>query len=118
MLFGIFDHVERRNDVGMAQQYEERLRLIETAEALGFHCYHVAEHHHSPLCLAADQTAYLAAAAQRTRRIRLATLVYVLPLHHPIRLIEEISFLDQLSGGRFEVGVGRGTDRAQELRMW
>jgi len=47
MRFGIFDHVERRNDVGQAQQYEERLQFTATADAIGFHGYHVAEHHHS-----------------------------------------------------------------------
>ena len=56
------------------------------------------------------------AVAQR-KRLRLSTLVYVLPLHNPIRLIEEICLIDQLSNGRFEVGVGRGTI-AQEWRMW
>ena len=118
MRFGIFDHVERRNDVGQAQQYEERLQFAATADAAGFYCYHVAEHHHSPLCLAPNQAVYLAAVAPRTKRLRLSTLVYVLPLHNPIRLIEEICLIDQLSNGRFEVGVGRGTDRAQEWRMW
>jgi alkanesulfonate monooxygenase SsuD/methylene tetrahydromethanopterin reductase-like flavin-dependent oxidoreductase (luciferase family) len=110
MRFGIFDHVERRNDVGLAQQYEERLQFAATADAAGFYCYHVAEHHHSPLCLAPNQAVYLAAVAQRTKRLRLSTLVYVLPLHNPIRLIEEICLIDQLSNGRFEVGVGRGSD--------
>ena len=51
---------------------------------------------------------YLAAVAQRTRRIRFGPLVYLLPLYHPLRLIEEICMLDQLSGGRLELGVGRG----------
>ena len=60
MHFGIFDHVERRNDVGPAQQYEERLQFAATADAAGFYCYHVAEHHHSPLCLAPNQAVYLA----------------------------------------------------------
>lgn len=46
--------------------------------------------------------------AQRTRRLRFGPCVYVLPLHHPLRLIEEISMLDNLSDGRLEVGVGRG----------
>ena len=52
MKFGIFDHLERRRDVGLAQQYQERLILVTQADIAGFHCYHVAEHHHSPLCLA------------------------------------------------------------------
>jgi len=51
---------------------------------------------------------FLAAAAQRTKRLRFGPGVYVLPLHHPLRLIEEVSMLDHLSGGRLEVGVGRG----------
>lgn len=63
MRFGIFDHVERRNDVGTAQQYEERLQFAAAADAAGFYCYHVAEHRHSPLCLAPNQAVYLAAAA-------------------------------------------------------
>ena len=46
--------------------------------------------------------------AQRTRRLRFGPCVYVLPLHHPLRLIEEISMLDNLSDGRLEIGVGRG----------
>src|SRR5262249_14269898 len=109
MRFRMFGHADRRNDVGIAQQYEERLQFAATADAAGFYCYHVAEHHHSPLCLAPNQAVYLAAVAQRTQRLRLLTLVYVLPLHNPIRLIEEICLIDQLSNGRFEVGVGRGT---------
>jgi alkanesulfonate monooxygenase SsuD/methylene tetrahydromethanopterin reductase-like flavin-dependent oxidoreductase (luciferase family) len=51
---------------------------------------------------------FLAAVAQRTSRLRLGPLVYVLPAHHPLRLAEEICMLDQLSRGRLEVGVGRG----------
>lgn len=118
MRFGIFDHVERRDDAGSAQQFQDRLKLVAQADDAGFYCYHVAEHHHSPLCLAPNQAVYLAAVAQRTRRLRFCSLVYVLPLHHPVRLIEEICLLDQLSEGRYEVGVGRGTDNAQEWRMW
>jgi alkanesulfonate monooxygenase SsuD/methylene tetrahydromethanopterin reductase-like flavin-dependent oxidoreductase (luciferase family) len=51
---------------------------------------------------------FLAAVAQRTRRLRFGPLVYTLPLHHPLRVMEEICMLDQMSGGRLEVGVGRG----------
>jgi alkanesulfonate monooxygenase SsuD/methylene tetrahydromethanopterin reductase-like flavin-dependent oxidoreductase (luciferase family) len=60
---------------------------------------------------------YLAAVAQRTRQIRLGPLVYILPLYHPLRLIEEICMLDHLSGGRFELGVGRGIS-PYELAYW
>jgi hypothetical protein len=47
---------------------------------------------------------YLAAIAQRTRRLRFGPLVYALALHHPLRVLEEICILDQMSGGRFELG--------------
>ena len=56
--------------------------------------------------------------AARTERLRFGPLVYVLPLHHPIRLIEEICMVDQLSGGRLEIGVGRGTGGGEEFVMW
>src|SRR4029453_6842770 len=99
MRFGIFDHVERRNDVEQARQYEERLQFAATREAPGFFCFHFAEPPHPPLGLAPNQAVYLAAVAQRTQRLPLSTLVYVLPLHNPIRLIEEICLFDQLTNG-------------------
>lgn len=118
MKFGIFDHIERRDDAGIAQQYEERLQLMSQADEAGVYSYHVAQHHHSPLCLAPNQSVLLAAAAQRTKRMRFGPLVFVLPLHHPIRLIEEICMVDQLSGGRLDLGVGPGTGGGTELAMW
>src|SRR5262245_22695445 len=105
--FGIFDHVDGA-DAPLGGLYESRLRLIEAADAAGFRTYHVAEHHATPLGMAPSPGIYLAAVAQRTRRIRFGPLVYILPLYPPLRLIEEICMLDQLSGGRFELGVGRG----------
>src|SRR5262249_39642731 len=51
---------------------------------------------------------FLAAASARTTKIRVAPLVYILPLYRPLRLIEEICTLDHLSKGRLEIGVGRG----------
>jgi len=116
--FGIFDHLERRHDVPLDQQYRERLDLVEQADRGGIYGYHVAEHHHSPLCLAPNQAVYLAAVAQRTQRLRFGPLVYVLPLHNPIRLIEEACMVDQMSGGRFQIGVGRGTGGGTEFSMW
>lgn len=107
MKFGVFDHMDEC-DVPLVQQYQERLKLIEAYDRLGFHAYHLAEHHGTPLGLAPSPGIFLAAVAQRSRRLRFGPLVYTLPLYHPIRLIEEICMLDQLSGGRFEFGVGRG----------
>jgi alkanesulfonate monooxygenase SsuD/methylene tetrahydromethanopterin reductase-like flavin-dependent oxidoreductase (luciferase family) len=107
MKIGVFDHFDA-GGVPLAQQFSERLRLVEAYDRLGFYAYHVAEHHGTPLGLAPSPGVFLAAAAARTSRIRLGPLVYSLPLYHPIRLIEEVCMLDQLSGGRFELGVGRG----------
>ena len=80
MRFGIFDHLERRADVSLAQQYEERMQLLQLAEDAGIYGYHVAEHHHGPLCMAPNQNVYLASAAQRTSTLRIGPLVQVLPL--------------------------------------
>jgi len=107
MKFGIFDHVDE-SDVSPTQQFEERLQLAEAYDELGFHAYHIAEHHGTPLGPAPSPGIFLAAVAQRTKRLRFGPLVYSLPLYHPIRLIEEICMLDHLSGGRFDLGVGRG----------
>lgn len=118
MRFGIFDHLERRTDVSLAQQYEERMQLLQLAEEAGIYGYHVAEHHHGPLCMAPNQNVYLASAAQRTTTLRIGPLVQVLPLYHPIRVIEEICMLDQLSNGRYQIGVGPGTGGGTEYALW
>ena len=107
MDIGIFDHLDRR-DVPLAEFYESRLRLLEQYDAAGFYSYHLAEHHATPLGLAPAPGIFIAAATQRTRRIRLGPCVYCLPLYDPLRLIEEVCMLDQLSRGRFDFGVGRG----------
>ena len=107
MRFGVFDHLDW-NGGDLTVQYEDRLRLIEALDRHGFHAYHVAEHHGTPSGRAPSPSVFLAAVAQRTRRLRFGPLVYALSMHHPIRLFEEICMLDQMSGGRFELGVGRG----------
>jgi alkanesulfonate monooxygenase SsuD/methylene tetrahydromethanopterin reductase-like flavin-dependent oxidoreductase (luciferase family) len=88
------------------------------ADEAGIYGYHIAEHHHSPLCLAPNQSVFLAAAAQRTKRLKIGTLVYVLPLYQPIRILEEICMVDRLSNGRIQVGVGRGAGGGTERLLW
>ena len=105
--FGMFDWIDRGKRP-VQQLYAERLQMVEAADAAGFFCYHLAEHHATPLGMAPSPALFLTAAAQRTKRIRLGPLVYLLPLYHPLRLIEEVCMLDHLSGGRLELGVGRG----------
>jgi len=107
MEFGVFDHLDRGSEP-LTEYYENRLRLIEAYDKGGMLGYFVAEHHSTPLGMAPSPSVFLAAVAQRTKKLRFGPLIYALPLYHPIRLIEEICMLDQMSGGRLEIGFGRG----------
>src|SRR3954471_11676354 len=107
MKFGIFDHIDDAG-VPLGQLYAERLTIAEAYERAGFYGYHVAEHHTTPLGAAASPALIFSALSQRTRTLRFGPLVYLLPFYHPLRLIEEVCMLDQMSGGRFQLGVGRG----------
>ena len=107
MKFGVFDHMDR-GPLPLAEQYENRLKLVEAYDRAGFFCYHLAEHHATPLGMAPSPAVYLSAVAQRTKRMRIGTLVYILSLQNPLRAYEDICMLDHLSGGRLELGIGRG----------
>ncbi len=107
MDFGVFDHLDL-SDRPHERFYRERLEVIEAYERAGFYAYHVAEHHLTPLGMAPSPSVFLAAVAQRTKRLRFGPMVYVAPLYHPLRLLEEIGMLDQMSGGRLEMAFGRG----------
>jgi alkanesulfonate monooxygenase SsuD/methylene tetrahydromethanopterin reductase-like flavin-dependent oxidoreductase (luciferase family) len=107
MEFGVFDHVERSGS-DLARTYADRLAVARAAEDAGFYCIHVAEHQGTPLSLAPSPNVLLSAISQCTSRIRFGALCYILPLYDPLRLINEICMLDQLSGGRVQIGVGRG----------
>jgi alkanesulfonate monooxygenase SsuD/methylene tetrahydromethanopterin reductase-like flavin-dependent oxidoreductase (luciferase family) len=105
--FGIFDWIDR-NHLPLPDLYEQRLQCLEYADEAGFYCYHLAEHQCTPLGMAPSPGVFLSAAIQRTHRLRLGPLVYLLPLYNPLRLVQEICMLDNMSRGRLEVGVGRG----------
>ena len=107
MKFGVFDQNDR-SGLPLAEQYENRLALAELYDRLGFHCFHMSEHHGTSLSMTPSPSVWMAALTQRTSRLRLCPLVYLLPIYHPARLFEEICILDHLSGGRFEFGIGRG----------
>jgi alkanesulfonate monooxygenase SsuD/methylene tetrahydromethanopterin reductase-like flavin-dependent oxidoreductase (luciferase family) len=107
MKFGVFDHMDRASAT-LGRQFEDRLKLIELYEKSGFYAYHLAEHHATPLGMAPSPSVFLAAVAQRTKTLRFGPLVYTVNLYHPLRLIDEICMLDQMSNGRLELGVGRG----------
>lgn len=94
--------------------YRKAQELFVVADDLGFDVGWVAQHH-EPLQgggLSSPWT-FLAYAAARTRRIRLSTAITIVPLEHPIRLAEDVSVVDTLSGGRVEIGVGSGSGPAE-----
>lgn len=89
--------------------YQDALEEIALADRLGFRCAWVVEHHFMPqYSHCSKPELFLAAAASRTRNLRLGFGVIPLPLHHPVHVAERVATLDLLSGGRVEVGVGRG----------
>jgi alkanesulfonate monooxygenase SsuD/methylene tetrahydromethanopterin reductase-like flavin-dependent oxidoreductase (luciferase family) len=115
MQFGVFDHMEQPTPSvdagvgdGLGALYEDRLQLLEFAEDAGFARYHKAEHHFTVLDSAPSAMVFFAAASQRTKRIRLGSLASLLPFYNPLRLIEEICAVDHLTGGRLDVGAGKG----------
>ncbi len=104
---GFLTHVQGRGDP--ATTYRNAQELFVVADELGFDVGWVAQHH-APLGgggLPSPWT-FLAHAAARTKRIRLSTAITVLPLENPVRLAEDVSVVDTLSGGRVEIGVGSG----------
>jgi alkanesulfonate monooxygenase SsuD/methylene tetrahydromethanopterin reductase-like flavin-dependent oxidoreductase (luciferase family) len=107
MKFGLWDHMDR-SDRPLHRQLDERLAYLVAGDEAGFHCFHVAEHHATPLNLVPVPGVYLGAVARLTRRMRLGPLCYLLPLYSPLRLLEEIGILDNMSHGRLDIGVGRG----------
>lgn len=91
-----------------AEVYDNNFELAVAADQLGFDAVWVAEHHTTDYGMVPNILQYLVAVAVRTERIRLGTAVVVLPLHQPIRVAEEAAFVDMISRGRLDVGVGRG----------
>ncbi len=114
--FSMFDWLDESGR-GTADDYENRLVMLEYADQAGFYCYHLAEHHGSQLSQTPSPNVFLSSVAQRTKRLRLGALTYLLPHYHPIRLLEELCMLDQLSRGRLEIGVSRGSSPHEAARM-
>src|ERR1700748_2880029 len=106
MLFAVFDHNDATGQPA-ARQLDQRLELVTAYERLGYYAYQMAEHHGTPLGIASPHL-LLAAASRLTSTIRLGTLISILPLVPPLRMVEEAATLDQLTNGRLVLGVGRG----------
>jgi alkanesulfonate monooxygenase SsuD/methylene tetrahydromethanopterin reductase-like flavin-dependent oxidoreductase (luciferase family) len=111
MRFGTFSYNQARPWVPERQAFDELLEQIELTERLGFDDAWFAEHHHSDYGMLSSPNLIIAALARRTKRLRFGNLVNVLPLHDPMRLAEECAILDILTGGRLNVGLGRGVPR-------
>ncbi|MEX2481697.1 MAG: LLM class flavin-dependent oxidoreductase [Gammaproteobacteria bacterium] len=88
--------------------YREEVRLAELTEPLGFDSIWGVEHHFTDYTMCPDVLQFLTYMAGRTSRIKLGSSVIVLPWHDPMRVAEQISMLDHLSGGRMILGFGRG----------
>jgi alkanesulfonate monooxygenase SsuD/methylene tetrahydromethanopterin reductase-like flavin-dependent oxidoreductase (luciferase family) len=93
--------------------YRHEIALGDLAEPLGFQAIWSVEHHFDDYTMVPDVTQFLTFWAARTRHVQLGSEVVVLPWHNPIRVAEEVALLDQLSGGRFIFGMGRGVARSE-----
>ena len=109
MKFAHFSHVWNKDGMTPAARYKQLWRELELADELGFDYGFCVEHHFRPdESLMSAPNLYAVAAAARTRRIRLGGMGHIVPLHHPLRLVEEIALADQMLEGRLDVGLVPG----------
>ena len=88
---------------------DQQIEQVCEAERLGFSDVWLTEHYFTGESVYNDAIVFAAALAMRTSHIRLGFAVVQMPFHHPVRLATQLALLDNLSGGRIDVGVGRGT---------
>src|SRR5215207_4688082 len=106
---GFLTHLHVGRDA--ADSYRIALDLFEAAEQIGYDSGWVAQHHFLNGDARMPSTlTFLAAAAERTRRINLGTAIVILPLEDPVRVAEDAAVVDTLSGGRLQLGLGTGGD--------
>jgi probable LLM family oxidoreductase len=106
---GVFTFADtRRGEVGAEQRLHDLMEEVVLADELGLDVFGVGEHHRPDFAVSTPAVV-LAAAAARTKRIRLTSAVSVLSSDDPIRVFQEFSTVDLLSGGRAEIMVGRGS---------
>src|SRR5437867_7520975 len=108
MDFGLFFLMQRDERWSEQAVYESDVEQMLEAEALGYQSVWIAEHHFNDYGLCPAPQVLAAFLAARTRTLRLGMGVSLLPLHHPVDLAEQLAVLDVVSGGRLDVGIGRG----------
>jgi alkanesulfonate monooxygenase SsuD/methylene tetrahydromethanopterin reductase-like flavin-dependent oxidoreductase (luciferase family) len=108
MRFGVFILGDKPRNLTHRQVFENVLEEARWAEELGYDEIWLAEHHFSPYGTLANLPLVAAAIAAQTERIRIGTACMVAPFHDPIHLAEQIAMVDNISGGRFDAGFGRG----------
>jgi alkanesulfonate monooxygenase SsuD/methylene tetrahydromethanopterin reductase-like flavin-dependent oxidoreductase (luciferase family) len=91
-----------------AEMFRRQLAEVELAERIGIDQIWFFEHHLQPSAPVPSPNLLIAAAAERTRHIRFASMVNILPFRHPLLVAEEAAMLDNLTGGRLDMGLGRG----------
>src|SRR5512146_689886 len=114
MQIGVYTFAETTPDphtgqiIGSAQRLRDLMEEIELADQVGLDVFGVGEHHRPDFAVSAPAVV-LAAAAERTKRIRLTSAVTVLSSDDPVRVFQDFATLDLLSGGRAEIMAGRGS---------
>ncbi len=117
MQFGLFFEWPNPQISDWRRLFEESIEQIQLAEELGFDFVLIAEHHFSNYGMSPAPLLQALAIAERTKTIRIGTAVLVLPVWQPLRLAEEVAVLDNLTGGRFFCGVGRGYQPHEFARL-
>ena len=108
MDFGLFYLMQRDEQWSEQAVYDSGLEQMLAAEGLGYSSVWIAEHHFNDYGLCPAPTVLASYVAARTTTLRLGMGVSLLPLHHPVDLAEQLAVLDVMSGGRLDVGIGRG----------
>jgi len=109
MKFAHFSHIWGKPGMSPHQRYEELWRELALCDELGFEYAFCVEHHFRPdESWMSSPSLYAVGGGARTRRLRIGPMGYIVPLYHPLRLAEEIAIVDQMLGGRMELGLVPG----------
>jgi alkanesulfonate monooxygenase SsuD/methylene tetrahydromethanopterin reductase-like flavin-dependent oxidoreductase (luciferase family) len=108
MKLAIWSTTTPRPNSTHVEMFRRQLEEVELAERIGIDQIWFFEHHLNPTGPVPSPNLLIAAAARSTHRIRFASMVNILPFRHPLLVAEEAAMLDNLTDGRFDMGLGRG----------